>query len=477
MINKLMNLANYLGRSGFKKEADDIGLFIKIAGKLESAIHKYPSFEAEIRRLIAGVRPGHFEWALEELVDGNATPEELIPVLDRFQKIRSNLERDDLYQYPAINILRREVNRYGPTSAEVRLEKKERKRKESDIIYSSDNFKVIWPKTEFASCQWTGFDTTWCVSAEENNMYDSYAKDNVFLYFVLNKNLPEDDPFKRISLPTKGDLGILRSEVRNATDDHIGVGGASESIGEEFNAIEQSVLEHSKAAEFTENIKEDVKHAVRLIKNKENINVKELASILDAIGESNTADTYWSHLLADSLSSHPNLAETLLNSNVHSKNTFRDKLQEKLNRLSRAVPFYRKASSDLENFGLDIYLIENHNIKDEAKLNALTSFFIEDIDVLTGVFPVILDHLLRFQSGKKAVFDFLANDLLPGEAKALVEGVDDATLLYLFNAGELDARDQALIEGLGELLISRGVITNIELGEKMKTWSEPDFDW
>ena len=138
MINKLISLANYLDRSSFKKEADNVDLLIKIAGMLDDAIRKNPELEASIRNLHAGVRPGHFRWALEEVVDGNATPEELVPLLNRFQKIRNNLERGDLYQYPAINILQKAIKAHGQTDVEARKEKREKRYRESDAYHSPE---------------------------------------------------------------------------------------------------------------------------------------------------------------------------------------------------------------------------------------------------------------------------------------------------------------------------------------------------
>ena len=471
MIGKLINLANYLDESGFKKEADNVDLIIKIAGMLDDAVRKNPELEEGIRGLHAGVRPGHFRWALEELVDGNATPEELIPLLNRFQKIRNNLERGDLYQYPAINILQKAIKAHGQTDVEIRKEKREKRYRESDVVYNSDKFKVIWPKTEFASCEWTGNSTKWCISAKEpDNMYSSYSKDNIFLYFVLNKELPEDDPFKRISLPTKGDMGILRSEVRDAVDDHIGVGGAMESIGKEYRAIEQKILEHAKTIEFTDDISEDIKSAARKIKNKEKINVKELADILKVMEGSNTKDTYWIALVADSLSSHPNLAETLMKSSSFSKSIFKSSLEFKLDRLSSAVPFYRKALSELSGFGLDIYIIENYDVSNSTKLDSLKRFFNEDASALMVIFPKILKILLEFQEGREAIFEFITVDLLSSEIESAMANVDNETLSYLFNSQEISSRDKGAMEQIGEMLKDRDVISIMEFNERIGDW-------
>ncbi len=472
-INKLINLANYLDKSGFKKEADKVGMLTKIAGKLEDAIRKHPEFEAEIRKLSVGVRPGHFEWALEELVDGNATAEEIIPVLDRFQKIRPNLERNDLYQYWAINQLKKVVENYGSTSVETRSGKKQKRFEESDIIYNSDAFKVVWPKTEFASCEWTGKRTKWCISAKESNMYDSYSSNNVFLYFVLNKNLSEDDPNKRISVPTMGDMNILDSEVRNALDDYIGTDSAREAIGEEFDVIQQKILEHASSTEFTENITDQVKNAARKIKGGEEISKKELEEIFKVLEDSSTRDTYWTHLILNALLSHPNLAETIIMSNPHHKSHLHQNFIEVFDyKLSEEA---KKAISSMGEYGLDIYLIENYNVSDSVKLESLTKFFKEDITNVIDAFPIILDHLLKFNSGKKAIFDFLAKELLPGEVKDLIVEIDDETLLYLFNARELE-ESRTLLEQLGVELIKRSLLNHSELNEKLKGWHEASFD-
>ena len=83
--------------------------------------------------------------------------------------------------------------------------------------------------------------------------------------------------------------------------------------------------------------------------------------------------------------------------------------------------------------------------------------------------------MLKFNSGKKAIFDFLAKELLPGEVKDLIVEIDNETLLYLFNARELE-ESRTLLEQLGVELIKRSLLNHSELNEKLKGWHEASFD-
>ena len=469
MFNKLINLANYLDKSGFRREADKISLLIKVAGKLTDAINTYPEFEQEIRKLYAGVRPGYFNWALEELVDGNATSDELIPILDRFQRVRDNLERKDLYQYPAINILRKAVDKYGQTDAELRVEKRNKKSEETDFVYKSDNFIVIWPKTEFASCEW-GKNTKWCVSAKESNMYDNYSNDNVFLYFIINKNLSDKDKYRRIAIPTKGNLGILKTEVRDALDENISMEEVMRATGDEYNLILNAILDHADNTNFTDNVSDHAKEAAIKIENSEDISVQELANILALIGDSDTGNTYWTNLIMSALPTHPTLVSVILQSRPDNKHNLKYEIESLLEYTYSEEN--EKNSSDLATLGLDLYLIDRYgdNVGNSLKLQYLNKFFSEDVSVLKSVFPKMLKHLLPFKKGQQEMINFISNDLHIGEFSLIVEAIEDNELIYLYSLEELTSRDVDVLTELGKAAVDRGLIDQEDFRAKVNEW-------
>jgi hypothetical protein len=442
-------------------------LLIKVAGKLTDAINTYPEFEQEIRNLYSGVRPGYFNWALEELVDGNATSDELIPILNRFQRVRGNLERKDLYQYPAINILRKAISRYGKTAAELKAEKGEKKSQETDVIYNSDKFVVVWPKTEFASCEW-GVNTKWCVSAKESNMYDNYANDNVFLYFIINKNLPDKDVHKRIAMPTSGDLGVLKSEIRDALDENMTMKEVMEVTGDEYNSILNSILDHASNVNFTENVTDQAKAAAVKIRNGEDVSVDELSNILRLMGDSDSGDTYWIKLILKSLSDHPTLADTVLKSSVQNKHYLEYEIESSIQYTDPSI--ISEKASDLANLGLDLYIMERYNVSDSIKLEYLRKFFSEDASVLKSVFPKILKHLLPFKEGKEEIVSFISLSLLHGEFSLIAEAIEDKELLILYNLEELTSRDKDVLETLGDAAVSRGLVSQEDFSNKIEEW-------
>lgn len=466
-IKKISKLANWLMKNNHLEEFDKLNKIIKIAGKLTDAIDLYPEFEQEIRKLYAGVRPGYFNWALEELVDGNATSDELIPLLSRFQRVRGNLERKDLYQYPAINILRKAISRYGKTDAEVRAEKGEKKSQETDFIYKSDNFIVVWPKTEFASCEW-GMSTKWCVSAKESNMYNNYANDNVFLYFIINKNLPDKDVHKRIAMPTSGDLGVLKSEIRDALDENMTMEEVMEATGDEYDSILSSILDHASNTNFTDNVTDQAKAAAVKIRNGEDVTIDELSNILKLMGDSDSGDTYWIKLIMSGLAAHPTLANTVLKSSPQNKHHLEYEIENSLQYAQSGDN--KKSADDLATLGLDLYLIDRYNVNDSIKLEHLRKFFSEDVSVLKNVFPKMLKHLLPFREGREEMVGFISNDLIHGEFDLIIEAIEDKELLILYNLEELTSRDVDILGALGGAAVDRGLVGQKDLSIKFDEW-------
>jgi hypothetical protein len=119
-------------------------------------------------------------------------------------------------------------------------------KQESDVIYDDDEFMVIRPMSEHASCYF-GRGTKWCISATDSqNYYNSYTEQGKVFYFVMDKTRSNDDPLKKVAWV--GDYNGEFHEFFDAPDNSIGYDMAAGQIEEtnpgKVGIIDDTIREH-----------------------------------------------------------------------------------------------------------------------------------------------------------------------------------------------------------------------------------------
>lgn len=119
-------------------------------------------------------------------------------------------------------------------------------KQESDVIYDDDEFMVIRPMSEHASCYF-GRGTKWCISATDSqNYYNSYTEQGKVFYFVMDKTRSNDDPLKKVAWV--GDYNGEFHEFFDAPDNSIGYDLAAGQIEEtnpgKVGIIDDTIREH-----------------------------------------------------------------------------------------------------------------------------------------------------------------------------------------------------------------------------------------
>ena len=126
---------------------------------------------------------------------------------------------------------------------------------EADDILDTEDYAVIRPNSEGASCYY-GWGTRWCISARESqNYFNSYTGEGKVFYFVMFRHLSNDNDYKKMALVYGRDQGygdIEPEQVFDAADDEVG------SVGL-VDAITQNVL--MKLLKRNEQIGSDYKKA------------------------------------------------------------------------------------------------------------------------------------------------------------------------------------------------------------------------
>lgn len=281
-------------------------IIVKEAGRLSDAKEDYPDKEVLLDNVSLRLNEADLQkylgWVLEELIDSEFTeePDKLIRILKLWERSKAR---------PEVKEKIKDINNWGadsldkflthlpPTSKEKREAVQEKRNAESDIIYNSEKYKVILPKTKFASCQWTGNSTKWCISAKDvNNMFEYYSKANYLLYHIFSKDpsIPDKDIYKRIAVPTQGGSGIAHNELRDSEDNLITEEKIREVIGEEWGAIKARIESDSKEKGFSSHIPERIVNIVKKIRDGADISYKEFRDVINwflrnQIGEENTS--------------------------------------------------------------------------------------------------------------------------------------------------------------------------------------------
>ena len=195
----------------------------------------------------------------------------LSSVLKRYHKLKER------------NLIKRDLQSYDPTKRDewmelyndvVKVEQdvKQREEKErlaqsakaeSDFIdTASGDFSIVRPNTTEASCYF-GYGTRWCISATKaRNYFNEYTAKGTAFYFVTFKYLTNEDPNKKLALVFAADDAEDPSEVFDAEDDDVGVGGLEEAI--QNNLITKALKQMPEVKETLDPIKDPDEKAAKL---------------------------------------------------------------------------------------------------------------------------------------------------------------------------------------------------------------------
>lgn len=180
----------------------------------------------------------------------------LTDLIQSFHKNVQRLEKKDINQYKSLDDVEAAIEKLGATSKEKRQKKKEVAQEGSRIVYESDEYFVVRPETEEASCYY-GQNTQWCISAtESSNYFEDYTQRGKAFYMIRNNYKSDKDPNKRIALVYSDEYGYNKpEEIFDATDDQISLSSLEEALGDEYNdildAAKSDLEEHGAGANMT----------------------------------------------------------------------------------------------------------------------------------------------------------------------------------------------------------------------------------
>ena len=180
---------------------------------------------------------------------------DVVPVIKSFfkQGMSDRLNRaglpTDIVKYPNPSELRRSIESLGTSKGE---QKKAVKQSETDVIYESDNFVVVMPRSTASACFY-GKGTTWCTAATEGtNLFLTYVGSGrgIILYHIMKKGGDSRvDPTSKINLATIKGQPYFTSVHGSLSVDASNNGLTQEKynaiLGDEAQAVLDKIVAHS----------------------------------------------------------------------------------------------------------------------------------------------------------------------------------------------------------------------------------------
>jgi len=180
---------------------------------------------------------------------------DVVPVVVSFfkQGMSDRLNRaglpTDIMRYKNPGELRQAIESLGASKGE---QKKAVKQGETDVVYESDNFLVVMPRSTASACFY-GKGTTWCTAATEGtNLFLSYVGSNrgIILYHILKKGADSRvDPGSKINVATVKGKPYFSTQHGGLSVDAANAGLTEEKynriLGDEAQPILDAIIAHS----------------------------------------------------------------------------------------------------------------------------------------------------------------------------------------------------------------------------------------
>lgn len=175
------------------------------AAKVDEFKEKNPEIAEEIDALNeADPTPTkkYLAWGTKLLIEKQPL-EDIVDLMLAFHKEQRKLQQKDINQYKTLDELRKAIDGLEETEGEKKAARKTQAKKDAEYLYHDDKWLLVHPKSMKASCHY-GMGAKWCISATEStNYFNNYSKDNVFFYFLIDKQAEPKSQWSKAALCLK----------------------------------------------------------------------------------------------------------------------------------------------------------------------------------------------------------------------------------------------------------------------------------
>ena len=129
----------------------------------------------------------YLEWMCKQAVEGEATPDEIIPVIAEFDDFvnRNQIEHKDINSYNTFQELQAKVDA-TKEKGDSKSQQKKAIKKDKNVVYEDENITVLVPQNHEQSRLY-GANTKWCTAERTSTNWDSYWAQGVKMYYIMDK--------------------------------------------------------------------------------------------------------------------------------------------------------------------------------------------------------------------------------------------------------------------------------------------------
>ena len=185
-----------------------------------------------LEKIVKGITPKYLDWVgkVVDEINFDETFSKLVPTVNRFNNISTNLPQTDINQYKSFDELYNAI-----TSYDSRIRRDVKQVKGGNVVYDDGVFFVVNPLNYESSCYY-GKGTKWCTAAETDSHFKRYNEDGK-LFYIIDRTKASNDPNYKVALLKKFDGDI---SFWDAKDDRV-MSGESIFGEKKYNEIISSV--------------------------------------------------------------------------------------------------------------------------------------------------------------------------------------------------------------------------------------------
>jgi hypothetical protein len=166
-----------------------------------------------LEKITKDVAPKYLDWVGKVIdeINFDETFSKLVPTVNRFQNISTNLPQTDINQYKSFDELYDSI-----TSYDSRIRREVKQVKGGNVVYDDGVYFVVNPLNYESSCYY-GKGTKWCTAAETDSHFKRYNEDGK-LFYIIDRTKASNDPNYKVALLKKFDGDI---SFWDAKDDRV----------------------------------------------------------------------------------------------------------------------------------------------------------------------------------------------------------------------------------------------------------------
>jgi len=166
-----------------------------------------------LEKIVKDIPPKYLDWVgkVVDEINFDETFSRMVPTVNRFQNISTNLPQTDINQYKSFDELYNAITTY-----DSRIRREVKQVKGGNVVYDDGVFFVVNPLNYESSCYY-GKGTKWCTAAETDSHFKRYNEDGK-LFYIIDRTKASNDPNYKVALLKKFDGDI---SFWDAKDDRI----------------------------------------------------------------------------------------------------------------------------------------------------------------------------------------------------------------------------------------------------------------